>query len=68
MPQLGLDPWLLAHYACVKPAEAYRTGAYGLAPDPELVAHVRRVDYRLPAVDGAVLDRAARLVRERAGP
>ena len=48
-------------------SEAYRTGAYGLAPDPELVAHVRRVDYRLPSVDGAVLDRAARLVRERAG-
>ncbi|OLE24322.1 MAG: hypothetical protein AUG49_13635 [Catenulispora sp. 13_1_20CM_3_70_7] len=48
-------------------SEAYRTGAYGLAPDPDLVAHVRRLDYRLPSVDGAVLDRAARLVRERAG-
>jgi hypothetical protein len=47
-------------------SEAYRTGAYGLAPDLELVAHVRRIDYRLPSVDRAVLDRAARLVRERA--
>lgn len=43
-------------------SESYFAGRYGIAPDPELLAHIRRRQYRCPAaVDAETMRRAARL-------
>ena len=47
-------------------SDGYYADRYGLAPEPEFVAHVRRRGYRAPEVDDGTLRRAARLVSEQA--
>jgi hypothetical protein len=39
-------------------AATYYLRRHGLAPDPELLAHIRAADYAPPEVDGAALHRA----------
>jgi hypothetical protein len=47
-------------------ALAYFAAEYGIAPEPELLAHIRSANYAAPReVAGAVLDRAADLVLGR---
>jgi hypothetical protein len=45
-------------------AAIYYLERYGLAPDPELVAHVRRLNYTSPEVDGAAIHRALAALQE----
>ena len=44
----------------------YYLARYRLLPDPELVAHIRVMDYRMPEVDGAGYHRAAMALRDAA--
>lgn len=40
---------------------AYYAGRYGIAPDPDLLAHIRSRRYRYPEVTAEVIERAGRL-------
>jgi hypothetical protein len=48
-------------------ATVYYLQRYGLAPEPDLVAHIRRVDFVPPEVDGAAIHRALAALQEPAG-
>jgi hypothetical protein len=45
-------------------AASYYLERYSLAPDLELVAHIRRLDYTAPEVDGAAIHRALAMLQE----
>jgi hypothetical protein len=47
-------------------ATVYYLTHYGLAPEPDLVAHIRRLDFVSPEVDGAAIHRALAALQEPA--
>jgi hypothetical protein len=47
-------------------AITYYLERYGLAPDAELVAHIERLDFVPPEVDGAAIHRALAVLPEPA--
>jgi hypothetical protein len=47
-------------------ATVYYLTHYGLAPEPDLVAHIRRLDFVAPEVDGAAIHRALAALQEPA--
>jgi hypothetical protein len=75
-PEPGPDPFDPARAAVVplhvhtdglwiwSEALAYFADRYGLPPEPELLGHIRRRDYRWPVVTAEQIDRAAQLIQE----
>ncbi len=47
-------------------SEGYFAERYGIPPEPEFLSHIKARDYRWPDVDEETLERAARLVDDRA--
>lgn len=45
----------------------YFAERYGMAPEPDLLAHIEQRGYRWPELDRATLDRVSRLIAKRAG-